>query len=385
MKSGRIADLYREILKLKNENDEIIKRIEVLEKEKGSDNIKNKNEELEKRIKDLKNQMEKNKVEKEKLEKRNCDLESALNENIVNLGKEKIEVSKLKDILKSQDIAKNEEEKCKKELNEILSKNKKLKESIENLNKENQKLILNNKELEDIKEKSIEKINNLTKTINEKEKEYKNKINSLEKQLEELKMSSSTKRIANEEKLRANHEREKIELKEQAENMIMKLEKENIQLKEKNSSLKNEKEEYEKLFYTYENILNKISEIRFDALREKLNLSSKKTKKDQLKIACLMYNLDICKIIYEYYSKDTKNIPLEDEDKELFNLINNFYIESNVVTWDVFFLPDEKFEKMNMYDLEKPDRTFNKVEEIYSPGLNLKGNNITLRAVVKGK
>ena len=334
MKSGRIADLYREILKLKNENDEIIKRIEVLEKEKEADNIKNKNEELEKIIKDLKNencylkgQIEKNKVEKEKLEKRNCDLESALNENIANLGKEKIEVSKLKDIIKSQDITKNEEEKYKKELNEILSKNEKLKESIENLNKENQKLILNNKELEDTKIKSIEKINNLTETINEKEIEYKKEKNSLEKQLEELKMSSSTEIIVNEEKLREKYEKEKNELKEQAENMIMKLEQENIQLNKKNSSLKNEKEEYEKLFYTYENILNKISEIRFDALREKLNLSSEKTKKDQLKIACLMYNLDICKIIYEYYSKDTKNIPLEDEDKELFNLINNFYIK----------------------------------------------------------
>ena len=89
--------------------------------------------------------------------------------------------------------------------------------------------------------------------------------------------------------------------------------------------------------------------------------------------------------MYEYYSRDIKKESLNEEDKKLINIINEFYLKENMTKWEVFFLPEEKFDKTMMYDLDKPDKNYTKVEEVFCPGVNLKGEKISLRAIVKGK
>lgn len=38
-----------------------------------------------------------------------------------------------------------------------------------------------------------------------------------------------------------------------------------------------------------------------------------------------------------------------------------------------------------MYDSGKPDRNFSRVEVVYCPGVSLKGDKLTFRAIVKGQ
>ena len=204
-------------------------------------------------------------------------------------------------------------------------------------------------------------------------------------------------------KNKSNKDEEITSLKEKYKQELQSKDEEMTSLKEKYSqelSLKDDEvedfkinyknqneeiEEYKSLFERYESILEKLSEEDFIEIREKLKISSKKSKEDYLRMACLTYNLDISKILYDYYSIDLKKEPFRNKDKELIDVINDFFIKENITTWEVFLVPQEKFDKEFMVDIENPGRVFSKVETVYCPGIKLKENKVNFRALVKGK
>ena len=263
-------------------------------------------------------------------------------------------------------------------------------EELKNIKKE-LKLLKNQRNLKEKSNDEVEEINRL------KISEEKGIRENLESTIEELRESKSRLELelSEEKDIRENLESTIEELRESKSRLELELSeekdiRENLEstieeLRESKSSLKEEIESYKVLFKKYEIILEKLLETNFNQLREKLNLEFSKSNENYLKLACLFYNLDICRIMYEYYSRDIKKESLNEEDKKLINIINEFYLKENMTKWEVFFLPEEKFDKTMMYDLDKPDKNYTKVEEVFCPGVNLKGEKISLRAIVKGK
>lgn len=256
-------------------------------------------------------------------------------------------------------------------INDILSKindlekiiNKNSNETIEKIKTE-----LNNKN----KEENFNEIENL-----------KNQNNNLNKKIEEL---EEKERIAQE--FKNQKEKEIEELNKKINESKNKQKEKSEELEEKIASLKNEFErelrEYENLFKDYEEILNTIvKNDEYLSIRELLGISNQKTKLDYLNLANIFYNFEICKKLYDFYSKN-RQVLLE-KDVILINKINEYYKEKEGITWNVLVMPSEEFNKNLMYDIDNPDKNYKGIEAIYCPGVSLKENKINLRAVVKGK
>ena len=218
---------------------------------------------------------------------------------------------------------------------------------------------------------------NKDEEITSLKEKYSQDLQSKDKEMASLKEKYSQELSLKDESIRSLEEKYSQELSLKDDEV------ENFKINYKNQN--EEIEEYKSLFERYESILEKLSEEDFIEIREKLKISSKKSKEDYLRMACLTYNLDISKMLYDYYSIDLKKEPFRNKDKELIDVINDFFIKENITTWEVFLVPQEKFDKEFMVDIENPGRVFSKVETVYCPGIKLKENKVNFRALVKGK
>ena len=280
---------------------------------------------------------------------------------------------------KGKKIYKLLKEELKKELKEELKKE--LKEEITGekmsfpsffRNKSNK-----DEEITSLKEKYSQELSSKDEAIRSLEEKYKQELISKDEAIHSLKEKYKQELQSKDEEMTSLKEKYSQELSLKDDEV------EDFKINYKNQN--EEIEEYKSLFERYESILEKLSEEDFIEIREKLKISSKKSKEDYLRMACLTYNLDISKILYDYYSIDLKKEPFRNKDKELIDVINDFFIKENITTWEVFLVPQEKFDKEFMVDIENPGRVFSKVETVYCPGIKLKENKVNFRALVKGK
>ena len=308
--------------------------------------------------------------------------------------------------LLKEELKKELREELKKELKEEITrentifsifKNKSNKdEEITSLKeKYSQDLQSKDKEMASLKEKYSQELSLKDESIRSLEEKYSQELTSKDEAIRSLEEKHKQELTSKDEAIRSLEEKYKQELQSKDESIRSLEEKYSQELSLKDDEVENFKinyknqneeiEEYKSLFERYESILEKLSEEDFIEIREKLKISSKKSKEDYLRMACLTYNLDISKMLYDYYSIDLKKEPFRNKDKELIDVINDFFIKENITTWEVFLVPQEKFDKEFMVDIENPGRVFSKVETVYCPGIKLKENKVNFRALVKGK
>lgn len=335
---------------------------------------------------------------KERLDKLSSDITEIKRMLLNNLGTSNNNPNQINEIItnyeKELKIKNDEILKLQKDINNLQSGKSK---STFDVNQKDDLLKEKDAEIKKINQNNSELIQKIEK-LNKSAKDFENDIKLLKDEKISLnsiieKLNKSIKDYENEVKLLKD---EKTSLSITIDNFKKKCN----DLEKKNSEIQSETEKYKKEILK----LNQINEImnNYKTILEKvINCKSLEKFNENYKLTNNTEDFGnyekIIKLLGEEYylakeiqlaiekEKIISLIPITNDEKELYNELNNYYKNNKGIAFDVIYFPKpEKFEKSIMKDIKEPRGDFNKWVEIYIPAIQEREGTFTFKALVKG-